>query len=341
MTAQKVAIVTTADARHCVVESFVKYHLRLGVDRIYLFWDCPQRALPPSVENAPRVRVIRERCSAADVCRALGVGSAEPGMAHPLSQLVGRQIYNGNRALQFAREDSIHWLLHLDMDEAFWCPARPIQRHFEEMAERGIEQVVYLNHEGVPEQVDIDNWFDVTLFKFNPFAMSPESLARLRKLLRLDLPQLPPTFFIHYSNGKASVRVSDEVCLAGVHAFGRRDGRKLVTLRTASPAVLHYSACGLENFRHKYERTGSDPDPWQSKPAAVPLPLHERAKQWLTLAGDARLRDLYRDNWTISDPALATLLLDTGTFIRTTTVRDMTRGDEARGAERHGTTSAL
>jgi thiol-disulfide isomerase/thioredoxin len=103
--------------------------------------------------------------------------------------------------------ESISWLVHIDLDELLFFPpasnisgadsdadargTRTAREHFADCARQGLQQVVYLNLEAVPEQpaelVDASgkvsrNYFEhVSLFKMNQQAMRGGLLARWQR----------------------------------------------------------------------------------------------------------------------------------------------------------------
>lgn len=67
------------------------------------------------------------------------------------------------------------------MDELMLCPAGGVRAVVREMRARGVTQLTMANHEGVPEQEDVQDYFaHVTLFRRNHLVVRACGLQCLR-----------------------------------------------------------------------------------------------------------------------------------------------------------------
>jgi hypothetical protein len=81
------------------------------------------------------------------------------------SEVQARQTINAETGLALARDQGCSWLVHLDNDELFFTgslrggaaagalPQAP--DHFDELDREGVLQMTYMNHEGVPETLEV------------------------------------------------------------------------------------------------------------------------------------------------------------------------------------------
>ncbi len=124
----------------------------------------------------------------------------------------------------------------------------------------------YVNHEAVPEQVEVDNFFgEVTLFKRNPRLMNGPQRSFLRSLNQRH--------FLYYQNGKCAGRVTDKLFCNGVHGFQHKQrffgalfgGMYGLSFRnhvSSDPCILHYPICSFQAFLEKYRTLGAFDNAW-------------------------------------------------------------------------------
>jgi hypothetical protein len=245
------------------------------------------------------------------------------------SQVVVRQMLNVEIANQLAMRQGIDWLLHIDLDELFYCPTQTLHEHFQELTDRGIRIVTYRNDEALVETMEIEDYFkEVTLFKKNTLAPVPPSLrARQNRILR-SIPQLNPNFFLFYNVGKAAARTGENLVQSSVHTFiylTRENGEQLnadfTSGASAAPStdtttsedavILHYPCCGFEHFWNKYVSRGNFEDKWLDRVEIAPfLPFHIEARNTVMRGDREEARELYRKRVIISDETIIDSLIE-------------------------------
>lgn len=105
-------LVATIKAPEEKVLAFAAYHLSLGADHLWLFFDDPESPIPAPLARHPRVSAVL--CDAAHWAR---VGRQRPPAHQNRQARNARLVYR-----DLARTD---WLFHIDVDE-FLLPARPV-----------------------------------------------------------------------------------------------------------------------------------------------------------------------------------------------------------------------
>jgi hypothetical protein len=119
-----------------------------------------------------------------------------------------------------ALTDDLRWLLHIDSDELFGlAPGMSLHQHFRDLESRGIGQLSYMNHEGVPQAEDVyDPFLEVTLFRQHlaVVPISPESQTAV-DFWKGRNPE--GQYFLGYDNGKSATRVLPGVIPVSVHSW--------------------------------------------------------------------------------------------------------------------------
>ncbi|KAJ8599978.1 hypothetical protein CTAYLR_001801 [Chrysophaeum taylorii] len=256
------------------LESFVRYHVRLGFEKVYLYFDdCGEvdaisraRVLEGAVVTV-RDRDLVARWRRLDAWAKLGPAANDDVQV--------RQMLNALDALGRARQDGMHWLLHIDSDELFYPgPASTsIASHFRALDDSGCSIFTYYNFEAVPERSpvdEVDPFRAVSLFK-RPLALVPRDAP-------LDFWQnRAPNreVFLFYQNGKSAVRCSVDAVPTSVHLWALRPGAATTANfhRTNDPrnegirrdasvpcAVLHFACTDPVMLWRKYATLGDFPN---------------------------------------------------------------------------------
>lgn len=308
----RVGIVTTL--RNAVaLESFTRYHLAIGFDHIFLFFDDPNDPQIHDFENHSQITVIRGD----DDLRRKWIESRSYKTFEIVRrfldrEIMARQILNVEIAMNLAVEKKIDWILHIDSDELFYSPDQSVKKHFQELEKSKINHAVYPNYEAVPEKINIDNPFkEVTLFKINRDCVDDGQFSDLQISSIKSVPQLADRFFLFYTNGKAAARVSEGLLAGGVHRFFS------LGVPCKRERILHYACCGFENFWNKYRTLGHFDDRWFGWiDIKVIEPFHLDARD-IVAKGDRNLaREFYTKRVMISDKKIINRLIYDGVFTR-------------------------
>jgi hypothetical protein len=249
----RVGIVATVREPGRPIESFVRYHLALGFQRVYLFFDSPDDPDRAFVPSDARVEVIHPDDRLRRQWRRTGLACLE----FAEREVMARQILNVGVALDLATRDGIDWLLHMDGDELFFSE-EPVEWHFAALTAAGAEVAHYDNFEALPQRPDVRNPFlESSWFKLPPDR--PGYDARQCAVLG-RIPQFREQFFLSYMNGKSAAQVGIGLTPRDVHSFERRQGN-CARVRAASK-ILHYPSASFELFWRKYRLLDAFSDRW-------------------------------------------------------------------------------
>lgn len=331
MAQQKVAIVSMLkNVGEDVLDSFVNYHLALGFEHFFFFFDDPEDPSYYTARACPNVTAIRSGEKLRRLWAKTKTFALRPEFERFIdSQLIARQMVNVEIANQLAMRQGIDWLLHIDLDELFYCPGQTVQQHFQDLTDRGVSNISYLNHEAVAERTDIDNYFrEATLFKKNLSApVAPSLRARQNRIIK-SVPQFNPNFFLFYDVGKSAARTADNLLPSSAHAFihlTKENAHRLNpdlspsddatpdagTITSQDAAVLHYPCCGFEHFWSKYVTLGRFDDKWLERvEIARLLPFHIEARDVVMRGDREAAREFYQRRAVISDQAVIDRLIE-------------------------------
>jgi hypothetical protein len=329
------------------LRSFLRYHLSIGFDHIFLFFDDPcdpslslARAFPAEkvtvLVRSPGLEArLRRRCS---LWATLGRFYAE--------EVQARQSIHAELAVQLALDPSsgahnpdaradagwacalaspLRWLAHLDSDELFYTARPSVKPHFAELERQGIEQLTYANHEGVPETVDVGDCFrEVTLFRRHHLSVPLTEAAR-EAMQWWESLRDHGQYMLAYDNGKSACRLRPGVRPASVHTWrlgpehASRSRTALIDPRSLDmsrcfpcedPCVLHYVCCGFEWFWSKYEMLGNFPSSWFGGTLPIPACFHTQSRDVFCAGSRERARAFYKQQVLCSEDALDVAIVE-------------------------------
>ena len=309
----RAAIVTTLRDAHAVIDSFIRYHLLIGFDHIFLFFDDPQDPSIAKARRYPNVTAVSHDLALRRRWKRTRLYREDRQVREFIdTEVMARQMLNVEVAVGLAVEKRVDWLLHIDVDELFYCPADDnVTEHFGSLSGEGIQQISYMNYEAIPERAEIEDYFkEVTLFKKNPQALSGGWFNQAQTELIRSMGILPDRFFLFYGNGKSAARVTESLLPASVHGFrsqGEREPRPL-----PDPIILHYPCCGFEHFWRKYKALGRFADKWfdETDIAESGNLFHVEARDVVLRNDKAVAKDFYRRRVVLSDARWAGSLVD-------------------------------
>lgn len=243
--------------------SFVNYHLRTGVDHMYLFFDDPQDEAFFRLRNHARLTCVR--CTESHW--------ASLGVEDP-SSVQRRQRANATYAFRQAKEAGIDWVAHVDSDELLWEP-HSLRESFAAMSPE-VEVLLFPVLEAVPQRLEYQNPFrEISLFKYFPcilgdnpsLTMSTLDRARywlhahpwrrkkqIATALSCEHSQIIGRYLLGHMVGKSATRTTASVKGISNHRPVPGAEEELTTLVATDAAVLHYDCRGFSQWKAKWGR---------------------------------------------------------------------------------------
>ena len=205
------------------LDSYIRYHQRVGFARIYLYFDdASETADIEAARGYADVEVIvRDEALVAAWALLPGWAALKDYVQDDVQV---RQMLNALHCLRRAEaRDRLQWLVHIDSDELFDPGARSIHDHFRYLEASRFDWFCYHNFEAVPEvayQTEVDPFLTVSLFK-RAACLVPDAAKAVSETWRARNFGIDP--FLFYANGKTSVRCGVGACPVSVQ---RRCGKK-------------------------------------------------------------------------------------------------------------------
>lgn len=303
----RVCIITTVRDPGVCLESFIRYHLALGIAHIYIFFDAPE---DPAIQVALQFSDVTAipNDEALQVQQALGNVLYPKYGPHVGYEVMARQILNVETAIQLALDQGMDWILHIDGDELFY-PGQMMALDWFDQVSDDIFQVTFLNHEAAPEVFEVEDYFrDVTLFKKNPAALEPGLCTEFQRVSGKS------QYFLAYQSGKSAARIHPTLLPNSVHSF---DIPECHTLVTSFPSILHYLNCGFQNYYKKYAQLGNFPDYWwRSKSNPIRVPFHLASRDAYCSGDRTCMAALYQEFILYSSPETNQNLIEKGILTR-------------------------
>lgn len=299
------ATICTTTTLNCPTEvliPWVSYHLNMGVDHMFLFFDDPNHPGIGAVERDCRITAIR--CDA-----AYWPGGAAKRERLTLHQ---RQWYNANKALGWARERGFDWIAHIDSDELIYYPGR-LQQALVGLSE-DIEVVRFRVYEAVPEELHSAHPFaGIRYFRVGPMRPTRKTWPRSLRDWTRAVAHLSSyygrllvakafcsaargPYLRGHTGGKSAVRTAAPIAGMGVHVPAPPPGHSYRDYFLPHAAVLHYDCSDFESWLAKWRGRAEE--------KRVPRNRDEKRRRQLARfsqalqAGDIRaLQDLYRRDY--------------------------------------------
>ncbi len=258
----KVCVVSTIKNPH-QLETWIQYHLNLGVDYIYLFFDTkniPNDSI--NICNKFKTNVIPFICNPQFINIQKNILLNNPITSSLASsffksynnEVMSRQIINVLYANILMIKNNIDWLIHIDADELLYSKSnKNIKESLNVMTNKGYNYLKFVNYELTPEHENYENCFlEGNFFK------KPNGYK-----------------FIAYANGKSGINIKNLglICPNGVHEFKTKE--KQYTCDDI--ILLHFVSCNFNEFLLKYKTLGNFNDFWWTN-IPINISFHKNAR---------------------------------------------------------------
>eukprot|EP01126_Amoeba_proteus_P008299 TRINITY_DN1305_c0_g2_i27.p1 TRINITY_DN1305_c0_g2~~TRINITY_DN1305_c0_g2_i27.p1 ORF type:complete len:326 (-),score=73.51 TRINITY_DN1305_c0_g2_i27:147-1124(-) len=237
-------------------------------------------------------------------------------------EVQARQQLHAEIALRKCLTIGIDWLLHIDVDELFYCEGS-LKEHLHFLSENSIGTFSYANYESVPQYADVGDYFvEVSLFKKNLSHVELNG-ATMNLLNFWKTKTRHGQYFIAYDVGKSFTRVLDGVTASSVHKWKLPPSSQLRSLTAIKDVrsldlhnifemkdafILHYVSCGFSWWHEKYQNLGNFPDFWFQGKLKIHPSFHLDSRDVIREKGDTQdgvinseILDFYKSQVVVAD----------------------------------------
>ena len=234
--APKLAIVTTLRAPENIIQSFVNYHLNIGIDQLFLFFDDPNDPSIIKFSNHPKITTIK--CTNKHW---------EKTGCHKNSDIETRQTHNADLALSQAKKQGIDWITHIDIDELIHTEKKNIK----EILSTIDQTTAYLwmqTLEAIPTKLETTNPF----IEINNFKIPQKNNTIKQETLSSTL--FHNEYFRGHIGGKSFTRTRSDVKSLKIHRPEPLENHTLTAQTTKETMLLHYDCYDYKSWLEKWER---------------------------------------------------------------------------------------
>jgi len=232
----KLALVTTLKTSENIIKSFVNYHLNIGIDRLYLFFDDPY---DPSIDiflKRPNITVVK--CTSAHWKK---IGCNEN------SDIEIRQTLNADLALAWAKLEGIDWITHIDADELIYTEKQSIKSILSTL-NKDTSYLWMPTLEAIPSKLETVNPFT----EINNFKIPQENNT-------INLDKLSSTLFYNeyfrgHIGGKSFARTQGKIKSLRIHKPEPVRNNKLIENTIKNSMLLHYDCYDYKSWLEKWRR---------------------------------------------------------------------------------------
>lgn len=228
----KVCTISTIKAPLSETLMFVNYHLNIGVDEVFIFFDDPNDAAADYLKDYRGVTCVR--CD--------DIYWEQYGGIRPLA-IEERQIANNNNGLEMARKRDYQWAIFIDNDELVYPDGdlKAILSGFR------VDVIRFTIYEAISEEEYYENIFVPALFK------KPAGSLQMRVAMLLGCKQafFEGKYFRGHLDSKVAIRVNADIRQMGIHGPAS-SGESVVEKTTCQVKLLHYDCIGIDSWKTKW-----------------------------------------------------------------------------------------
>ena len=266
MTPNSVCTVSTIKASLKITLAFVHYHLNIGVDHMYLYFDDPED---------PAIEVLKEykRVSCFDGNKVGWRGSW--GLRKMTFNF--KQNRNATKAFKIAKKVGFKWIFHIDSDELIYTKI-PL-KEFLSGIPKDVQTLCFNNLEAVPNALSAPNGFhDISLFKNQPIKLvegkgqkevallderdenkyeetHQEFINKKEQAIQMGCTKpFEPMYYNGYKSGKSITKTNAPIVLLRNHFPQLKKGKLLKSIFVSHGWILHFDGWTFSSWYDKWER---------------------------------------------------------------------------------------
>jgi hypothetical protein len=263
----KICLVSTVKSPIEQLKSFVNYHLNIGIDHIFLFFDNPKDIAIEFFEKNNKISCFKcdskhwkKIKSQKDLMKKVTLKYNKEGYLC----LDERQQLNANFAFELAKKEKYYWVIHLDSDELLYSK-KPIKKILSKYKNFDVLRILAI--EAVPEKLSYDNTLKkISLFK--NFGVISRYYYRHKKLLQKLAPNLKKNegktklrtmYFSGAAAGKSIISTSSKINNIGIHEPSVKDNYKLKYAFPKKINILHFECKSFDDWKNKWTKVFDNP----------------------------------------------------------------------------------
>jgi Glycosyl transferase family 2 len=229
----KVGTISTVRAPIKQLLLFVNYHLNIGVDHVFLFFDDPP---DEGIEAFSQYNKVWTATCSTDYWLAKNCRRPD--------SIEERQIVNVNEGVKVAKTYNCNWIIHIDSDELI----NPLKDMKQVLARTPADAVRFLIMEAISEKEIYDHIFMPKLFKKKSNACQ----LKAAQYLGCTNAIFDNEYFRGHLRSKMAIRVTPSILRYSIHNARKNNGN-LVVENTRDIQLLHYDCVGIENWMSKWD----------------------------------------------------------------------------------------
>ncbi len=286
----KIALVMTVKNEARLLRQNLLYHLGIGIDRVFVYFDQTTDDGKETIEDLKNVVAQNSISSRKYQDKEFLKKFWENADEHHTA----RQCLNTYDAIQQCKQRGIDWLISLDADELFITEnagEQPLTAFFNESITKSYDIVQLPTLEVVNKKMAYTN------------VMAEETLFKKQKRFKSKFDQLyrkvfnpytkeytTTSYWLGHTMGKAAINVDREIIPYNVHRYELLDGNKPKKLVTGN--ILHYHLYDFEDFLKKYDNFKDHPDTFLSGNK-----INFLKSLWIKLVNDPSYDEIYLRNY--------------------------------------------
>lgn len=243
--------------------SFVNYHLNIGIDHLYLFFDDPLDHAADVLSQEKKVTCIR--------CDSIYWAGLVGKIPKSNLSINARQEINSRVAIKKSREDDYQWICHIDGDELIYAP-NGFKKAIESIPHY-VQVAKFPVLEAIPEKLSANSIFqDLRYFKQAPVVLPKNKslyldpseyflfyknwiLYRVKKVWSWILGYHPviDDFIKGHSIGKSIARTNSPITTFYSHFPLTADQDRLKFFLLPNVKILHFDSPDYDRWKTKWE----------------------------------------------------------------------------------------
>lgn len=261
MKAPKIGIVLTVKNEERLLRNHILYHLAIGAEHIFVYFDNTTDSGKESIANLKKVTfqdsIPTTKYSSLPFLKRF----VEKADAHHTA----RQCLNTYDALKQAEKMGLDWLLSIDADELICTDTEQASNlsAFFSTVEDSVEVVYFQVLEALQRSMQYNNVFQEEVL-FKQIRSFKYRWNRSFKTLYNPFTKTTQKFSWWYGQhlGKGAIRTHREIIPHNVHRYKLSTDKKLESIQAGY--ILHYHAYDSEDFIKKFQNFKKHPDQFLS-----------------------------------------------------------------------------